>query len=86
MPIIDKDNQLPPVAIILAASRHREPELTGEYSVYQDSETGVEILISPDGDHPIIRIRIGNDSLAMSPKEWRGLYSGVLNIGPGGKA
>jgi hypothetical protein len=63
-----------------------KPELTPELpasmlSVYYDSETDVELLLARDGQ--TLTIRVGTDRLELSGKEWRGLYSGVLNIGPG---
>jgi hypothetical protein len=49
-------------------------------SVFYDSLSDVELLLS--GDTQYVVIRVGNDRLALSPREWRGLCSGVLNLAP----
>lgn len=56
---------------------HHEPGV----SVYYDSETDLELLLAKDGQS--LTIRVGTDRLELSGREWRGLYSGVMNIGPG---
>jgi hypothetical protein len=63
-----------------AVSAYPEPP-ESSISVYHDSETDVELLLARDGQ--TLTIRVGTDRLELSGKEWRGLYSGVLNTGPG---
>lgn len=75
MPIIQKGQIITPDH---PASSLRLP---GGVSVYLDSETDVELIMAHDGQ--TITIRAGADRLELSGREWRGLYSGVLNIGPG---
>lgn len=50
-------------------------------SVYYDQETDIELLLAIDGQS--VTIRAGQDRLELSGQEWRGLYSGVMNLGPG---
>lgn len=50
-------------------------------SVYYDAETDVELILAIDGKS--LTIKVGNDRLELSGREWRGLYSGMMNLGPG---
>jgi hypothetical protein len=68
-----------PIITRIAEVQPLEPGM----KVFYDSETGLEIILEQTALGDYIRIRIGNDSLALSPKEWRGLYSAILNVGPG---
>lgn len=77
MPIIQKGQPVPQQP----AEPYRGGTLGYDISVYHDAETDVELLLGYKGD--FITIRVGHDRLQLSSKEWRGLYSGVLNIGPG---
>jgi len=77
MPILGTVTYRPP-AVTEVPSDLPDPR---PISVYYDSETDVELLLARDGE--TLTIRVGADRLELSGREWRGLYSGVMNVGPG---
>jgi hypothetical protein len=48
--------------------------------IFYDSESGVKIIV--DVNREILTIVTGNDRLDLNRLEYKGLYSGILNIGP----
>lgn len=83
MPIIGHTVYTPPEPEnpLYRNSRVSVPAYPEPVSVYHDSETDVELLLALDGQS--LTVRVGTDRLELSAREWRGLYSGVLNLGPG---
>jgi hypothetical protein len=80
------ENKTPLARLAEDQPQHYQPEpkprlLAVGTSVFHDSETDVELIMATDGR--TITIRVGRDRLELSAEEWRGLYSAVLNIGPG---